>query len=353
MRGYILHAKGDASWTQMDEPECGPYDAVVRPTMVAACTTDVHLIATAALAAAVGKPIGHEAVGVVEKVGSEVVDFVVGQRVIIPAGASDWRSPKAQRGEAKYYQVNNPYFNDDPHVTGVFCELVRVRDADLSLAHIPDGVSDTQAVMVPDMLATGLTGIERMHIEFGDTVAVIGIGPVGLMGVAGAALSGASRIIAVGSRPRTIELARAYGATDVIDYKDGPIADQILELTGGLPVDSVLAAGGGSGSDLITTSLRIVKPGGHVANVSAFLDEESITIPVDVIGWGTLDKFFTGVFVKDGRDFLERLLALIVHGRVDPALLVTHTLQGWDSLEEAIQLLGSRSQNVIKPVVAV
>jgi threonine dehydrogenase-like Zn-dependent dehydrogenase len=78
---------------------------------------------------------------------------------------------------------------------------------------IPDGVTDEQALMVPDMVATGFTGVERMEIEFGDRVAVIGVGPVGLMGVAGAALRGAGEIVAVGSRPKTLELAHIYGAT--------------------------------------------------------------------------------------------------------------------------------------------
>ena len=96
--------------------------------------------------------------------------------------------------------------------------------------------------MVDDMVATGFTDVERMEIQFGEVVVVIGIGPVGLMGVAGAALRGAGRIIAVGSRPDTVTLARQYGATDIVDYKKGSIIDRLLTLTGGQPVDSVLIA---------------------------------------------------------------------------------------------------------------
>jgi threonine dehydrogenase-like Zn-dependent dehydrogenase len=353
VKGYVLHGAGHAGWAEVGDPRPGPYDAVVRPVVVAVCTTDVHLIATAVLPAAVGKPIGHEAVGVVEQVGDLVSDFRPGQRVIIPAGASDWRSPKAQCGEAKYYQTNNPYFNEDPTVTGVFCEAVRVRDADLSLAHIPDEVSDVQAVMVPDMVATGMTGVEKLRVKFGDTVAVLGAGPVGLMGIAGAALAGAARIIAVDSRERTAGLALAYGATDRIDHTKGPVPEQLFALTGGRPVDGVLVAAGGDPSDLITTALRIVKPGGHVANVSAYLEAKSITIPVDVIGYGTQDKALTGVFVKDGRDFLERMLALVRYGRIDPLPLVSHQLHGWGQLEGALALMRERDPSVIKPVVLV
>ncbi len=108
MRGFVLHEKGRASWSDVPVPPLGPYDALVRPTAVATCTTDVHLIATAGFPAAVGKPIGHEAVGIVKDVGDLVRDFHPGDRVIIPAGGTDWRTPHAQRGEAKYYQNTTP-----------------------------------------------------------------------------------------------------------------------------------------------------------------------------------------------------------------------------------------------------
>ena len=353
MQGYVLHEKGSARWTDVPVPTLGPYDALVRPTAVAICTTDIHLIATAGLPAAVGKPIGHEAVGVVEQIGDLVKDFVPGNRVIIPAGGTDWRHPRAQRGEAKYYQTNNPYFSTDPTVGGLFSELTRAINADQTMALIPDGVTDIQAVMVPDMVSTGFTGVERMQIEFGDSVAVIGVGPVGLMGVAGAALRGAGRIIAVGSRPQTLDLARSYGATDVVDYKQGPILDQVLAANLGEPVDSVLIASGGSASDVFTTALRLVKPGGYVANVSLFLDEENVTIPLDVWGYGGTERFLTGVFVKEGREFLGRLLALIQNKRVDPTPLVTHTLSGWGQLEDGLALMRNRDETVIKPVVVI
>jgi threonine dehydrogenase-like Zn-dependent dehydrogenase len=219
MKAYVLHGRGNAAWTDVPVPSLGQYDALVRPTAVATCTTDVHLIETAGLPAAVGKAIGHEAVGIVEEVGARVKDFKPGDRVIIPSAGSDWRHPRAQRGEAKYHQNNNPYLSDDPDTAGSFSELARAIDADQTLSHIPEGVTDEQAVMVPDMVATGFTGAERMEIQFGETVLVMGIGPVGLMGVAGAALRGAGRIIAVGSRPNTVELAKRYGATDIVDYK--------------------------------------------------------------------------------------------------------------------------------------
>ncbi len=109
MRGYVLEGKDRATWQDVPVPEVGPLDALVRPTAVATCTTDVHLIATASLPTAIGRVIGHEAVGIVEQVGEMVKDFKPANRVIIPTGTADWRHPRAQRGEARYQQSNNFY----------------------------------------------------------------------------------------------------------------------------------------------------------------------------------------------------------------------------------------------------
>ncbi|MET7844491.1 alcohol dehydrogenase catalytic domain-containing protein [Streptomyces sp. NPDC005356] len=108
MKGYVIQEKGRADWHGVPVPEIGPYDALVRPTTVAACTTDVHLIDSLSLPNALGKVIGHEAVGLVERVGDQVTDFAPGDRVVLPAGLADWRHPGAQRGEGKFHQSKSP-----------------------------------------------------------------------------------------------------------------------------------------------------------------------------------------------------------------------------------------------------
>jgi threonine dehydrogenase-like Zn-dependent dehydrogenase len=351
MRGFVLKEKGKAVWEDVPVPKIGPYDALVRPTAVATCTTDVHAIATLAFPNMVDKVIGHEAVGVIDSVGELVEDFQPGDRVVLPAILADWRKPRAQRGEAKHYQTNSVYMSSNPDVGGAFSELVKAVDADMVLAHIPDSVTDIQAVMVDDMVATGFTGVENMEIQVGEVVVVLGIGPVGLMGVAAAALRGAGRIIAVGSRPNTVKVAKQYGATDVVDYKQGDVIEQIMALTGGQPVDSVLVASGGSASEQISMALELVKFGGHVACVSGYLEEETVTIPLAVWNGGLSEKWFTGSLAGAGRDYYERLLSLIEYGRLDPSLLVTHVLDGWDSVPEGLDLMSSRDQSVIKPVI--
>lgn len=353
MRGYVIQDKGRAEWQDVPVPEIGSYDALVRPTAVATCTTDVHLIDSLSLPNALGKVIGHEAVGVVDTVGDQVTDFAPGDRVVLPAGLADWRSPYAQRGEAKFHQSKSPYFSDDPTNGGWFSEYVKCFDADSNLAHIPDTVSDVQAVCVDDMAATGFTGIEKLNLQFGEVVVILGVGPVGLMGVAGAGLRGAGRIIAVGSRANTMELARQYGATDLIDYKAGNVYEQVMTLTGGREVDAVLVASGGSASDQIGTAMRMTKFGGHVSVVSGFLDDETVTLPMSVWNHGFMEKYLTAAQANQGRDFMERLLLLIANGKLDTAPLATHVLHGWDKVADSLELMRSRDQTVVKPVVVI
>jgi threonine dehydrogenase-like Zn-dependent dehydrogenase len=353
MKGYVIQEKGRADWQEVPLPEIGLYDALVRPTAVATCTTDVHLIDSLALPNALGKVIGHEAVGVVEQVGDQVADFAPGDRVVLPASLADWRHPRAQRGEGKFHQSKSPYFSDDPANGGWFSEVVKCFDADSNLAHIPDQVTDVQAVLVDDMAATGFTGVERMEIQFGEVVVILGVGPVGLMAVAAAALRGAGRIVAVDSRPDRMALARQYGATDLVDYTQGDVYEQVMALTGGVQVDSVLVASGGSASDQIGTAMKLTKFGGHVSVVSGFFDDRTVTLPMDVWNYGVMEKFLTAAQANQGRDYMERLLLLIQNGKLDTQPLATHVLHGWDNLAAGLELMRSRDQTVIKPVVIV
>ena len=131
---------------------------------------------------------------------------------------------------------------------------------------MPDNISPAEACMLSDMVPTGFHGVELADVQFGDTVLVIGIGPVGLMAVAGANLRGAAKIVGVGTRPNCIDVARAYGATDFISYKDGDIAEQALEMTNGQGFDKVIVAGGGV--ETFEPAIKALKPGGTLGNVN-------------------------------------------------------------------------------------
>ena len=137
--------------------------------------------------------------------------------------------------------------------------------------------------MLTDMVTTGFHGAELAGVTLGDSVVVVGIGPVGLMSVAGANLMGASHLYAVGTRPKCVEAAKFYGATDIINYKDGDIADQILEKTHGKGVDKVIIAGGNV--DTFAQAVKMLKPGGAIGSVNYLGEGDYIKIPR--VEWGS------------------------------------------------------------------
>lgn len=351
MKGLILEAKNKVIWTDLKKPTIkSPFDAIARPLAVAPCTSDVHTIETVAMPEVLGTRLGHEGVGVVEEVGDKVKDFKVGDRVILPTEPIMWRTLEAQEGMGKM-RLQDPYTGDDPDYGGFFADYTLVYDADMNLAHIPDNVSLEQAAMVPDVVATGFSTVEATDIRFGDTVLILGIGPIGLMALNGSILKGAARTIVVGSRPVTFELAKKLGATDCINYKDGDIIKQVFDLTGGKPVDKVIIASGGDASASFSTALTLVKYGGIVSCLTAFLADETVSLPNAQWWYGSTDKTIKTVRAEGGRAYMDRLLALVSTGRIDPSILVSHKFHGMEKVIEALELMGTRDQTVVKPVV--
>ncbi len=351
MKGYAMLKIGASGWIEKDIPEIGPLDAIVKPLAVAICTSDVHTLWEGAIGDRHNMILGHEAWGEVVKVGSLVKDFKPGDRVLIPAITPDWNSLEAQAGYSMHsggmlcgWKFSN--FKD-----GVFSEFFHVNDADGNLALLPSNIDPVDACMLSDMVPTGFHGVELADVQFGDSVLVIGIGPVGLMSVAGASLRGASRIIAVGTRPLCVEAAKKYGATDFISYKNGPIDEQVMKLTGGKGVDKVVIAGG----DCTTfdPAIKCLKPGGKIGNVNYLGSGQYVNIPRVEWGVGMGHKQINGGLMPGGRLRMEKLGSLVSSGRLNVHHLVTHVFDGWDHLEEALFLMRDKLANLIKPVVRI
>ena len=202
-----------------------------------------------------------------------------------------------------------------------------------------------------DMMPTGFHGVELADVQFGDKVLVVGIGPVGLMAVAGAALRGASEIYAVGSRPNCIEIAKEYGATHIINYRNGSIEEQVMELTNGKGVDKVIIAGGDV--DTFETAINVLKPGGKIGNVNYIGEGDYIKIPRAQWGCGMGHKQIAGGLMPGGRLRMEKLISLIETGRIDPSKLITHRFEGFDKVEEALLMMKDKPKDLIKPVVII
>lgn len=266
MKGYAMLKIGQSGWIEKERPACGPADAIVKPLAVAICTSDVHTLWEGAIGERHNMILGHEACGEVVEVGSLVKDFKPGDKVLIPAITPDWNSVEAQAGYSMHSGGMLAGWKFSNFKDGVFGEFFHVNDADGNLALLPKNIDPVDACMLSDMVPTGFHGAELADVQYGDTVLVIGIGPVGLMGVAGAALRGASRIIAVGTRPNCVEAAKKYGAEEFISYKNGTIDEQVLKMTNGKGVDKVIIAGGGV--ETFAEAVRSLKAGGKIGNVN-------------------------------------------------------------------------------------
>ena len=340
---------GQTGWIEKEAPVCGPMDAICKPLALAPCTSDVHTVWAGAIGDRKDMILGHEAVGEIVEVGKLVKDFKVGDRVLVSAITPDWNSLEAQGGFAMHSGGMLSGWKFSNFKDGVFGEYFHVNDADGNLALLPEGMDLGAACMISDMVPTGFHGAELADVQFGDTVLVVGIGPVGLMSVAGAALRGAARILAVGTRPICVEAARQYGATDFISYKDGPIDEQVLALTGGKGVDCAIIAGGDV--DTFIPVIRVLKPGGKIGNVNYLGSGEYIRLPRADWGVGMGHKQINGGLMPGGRLRMEKLAALMTNGRLDVKPLITHVFDGWDKLPESLQLMKDKPRDLIKPVV--
>ena len=349
MKGFAMLGIGKTGWIEKEVPACGPLDAIVRPLAVSPCTSDIHTVWEGAIGERTDMILGHEAVGEIVEVGSLVKTLKPGDRVIVPAITPDWGSLEAQAGYSMHSGGMLAGWKFSNFKDGVFAEYFHVNEADANLALLPECLDPAAAVMLSDMVPTGFHGVELADVQFGDTVCVVGIGPVGLMSVAGAALRGASRLFAVGSRRVCVEAAKAYGATDIINYREGDIVQQILDQTHGKGVDRVILAGGDN--DTFRQAVEMVKPGGYIGNVNYLGSGDYVRIPRVEWGCGMGHKTIRGGLMPGGRLRMEKLASLMETGRLDTSRLLTHRFQGFAHMEEALLLMKDKPRDLIKPVV--
>jgi len=347
MQAYVMRSIGETGFVEKDRPDAGPNDAVVKPTKALVCTSDVHTV-HGAIGEREDITLGHEAVGVVEEVGSEVELFEPGDRVAVGAITPEWGSLAAQNGHPSQSTQALGGWKFANVKDGVFAEYFHVNEADANMAHIPDGVADEAAVYVTDMMSTGFRAAERANIPVGGTVAVFAQGPVGLMATKGAALCGAGQIIAVENVPKRQELAETYGADDVVDYTEQDVVDAIMELTDGEGVDAAIEALGANAT--FENCVRVTKPGGVISNVGYHGDGEYVQIPRDDWGVGMAEKDIVTSLCPGGRLRLQRLLRLLDTDRVDPTRMTTHKF-AFEDIDDGFHQMETKEDGIIKPLI--
>ena len=350
MRGYGMLSVGNPGWLDKEKPVAGPLDAILRPRMVAPCSSDTHTMHGGS-GPNENLILGHEAIGEVVEVGALVQNFKPGDIVVVPCVTPNWLAPGVQSG--KYNAHDNGMLGSFKFLLskdGVFAELFHVNQADANLTLLPDGVSMEAALMTVDMMSTGFHAIELAEIGFGETVVVIGIGPVGLMAVAGARLRGAGRIIGIGTRPNCVKIAREYGANDIISYKDGDIVAQIMEMTDG-GADKVIIAGGNA--ETFRQAVEMTRAMGIIANVNFFDVSETLSMPAYSWGLGMANKDIRGGFCPGGAQRSRKMMEVVKHAPFDTTKLITHEFEGFDKIEDAFLLMDSKIPELIKPIVRI
>jgi len=348
MKAFVMPEVGTTDVVDKPIPEPGPDEVIVKTTHALICTSDVHTV-KGALPVEPGVTLGHESIGVVHASGSNVTGFTEGQRVAVNAITPCYKCRYCQSGYSS--QCGGPLggYQYTAQRDGNMSEYFMVPNAMANLAPIPDDVSDEAAVYACDMLSTGIMGAEHCYLKIGDSVAIFALGAVGLSATIGATMLGAGRIYAVESIPGRQELARAYGATDIIDFTQGDAVEQIMDATGGEGVDAAIEAFGFP--QTWESCLRVTKAGGRISNVGYHGENpEPLQVPLDAFGLGMADKSIHTGLCPGGNDRMQRIFALIGAGRFDPTLMTTHTF-AFDDVTEGFRLMQTKEDGIIKPLI--
>jgi threonine dehydrogenase-like Zn-dependent dehydrogenase len=347
MKAFVMEGLERTGFARKPVPQAGPNDAIIKTTHALICTSDSHTV-RGAIGPREGLTLGHEAVGIVHSVGSEVHRFKPGDRVVVGAITPDWGSEAAQDGYPSQSGGALGGWKFANIKDGVFAEYFHVNEADSNMALIPQSVAPEKAVYCCDMLSTGFLGVEHGNVPIGGTVAIFAQGPVGLMATAGARLRGAGLIIAVESDPRRAQLAREYGAHRVVDFTKEDAVESILSMTDGLGVDTAIEALGAETS--FEQCVAVTKPGGRISNIGYHGSGDFVSIPREAWGVGMADKTILTGLCPGGRLRMERLLRVLERGLVDPTKMTTHTFD-FDDMPRAFALMDGKLDGIIKPLI--
>ena len=312
MRATVMYGAGDVRVENVPDARISePTDALVTVTRAAICGSDRWPYRSMEPSEE-GRRMGHEFIGVVEKVGAQVSTVKAGDLVVAPFVWSDGTCAFCREGLQTSCLHGGRYGFDG--VDGGQGEAVRVPQADGTLVVLPVGVDDEltpSLLTLSDVMATGHHAALAARVGPGETVAVVGDGAVGLCGVIAARRLGAERIIILGRHPDRIALAKEFGALDVVSGRGDEAIERVRELTDGFGVHSALECVGYEQSTF--TALSIARPGGAVGRVGVPQDE---AIPA------ALPTFFDNVTIGGGpapaRAYIEELLPDVLDGRIEP-----------------------------------
>jgi len=364
LKAIVWHGRGDVRVDRVADPVIeASTDIILKVTATAICGSDLHLLDGYVPAMQAGDILGHEFMGEVVAVGSEVTKFRTGDRVVVPFTIScghcffcgqnlfsfcDETNPDEVALRKMYGQAGAGMFGYS-HLYGGYpggqAEYVRVPHADVGPIKVPEGLRDDQVLFLSDILPTGWMAAENCNIQSGDTIAVWGCGPVGQMAIQSAWLQGAGRVIAIDHVPERLEMARTKGRAETLNFLEVEVYDHLQEMTDGRGPNSCIDAVGleahGWGSfdaalDRVKSAVGVGTDRLAALRQAIYCCRKGGTVSMPGVYGGFLDNvpigsaFAKGLTLKMGQTHVQRYLAPLLDkiqaGEIDPSFVITHRL---------------------------
>jgi len=342
MKALVYYGPGKKDWVEKPKPVVlEPTDVIVKISKTTICGSDLHILKGDVPTVAEGCTLGHEGVGIVDDVGSAVRNFKKGDAVLISCITSCGSCPNCKR--QLYSHCDDGGWQLGHTIDGTQAEYVRIRHGDNSLYPIPDGADEEALVMLSDILPTGLEiGVQAGGVKPGDTIAIVGAGPVGMSALLTAQFYSPGKIIMIDMDPSRLGLARQFGATDTIQVGSEDAAASVMSMTGGLGVDVAIEAVGVPATFDICQ--KIVSNGGKIANVGVHgkpvdLHIEDLWIKNINISMGLVNTNTTPMLLKT-----------VQAGKFDPSKLITHRFTLGQILE-AYEIFGNAAREKAMKVI--
>jgi alcohol dehydrogenase len=350
MRAAVFQGKGRIGIREVPLPTPGHGQALIRVTLTTICGTDVHIM-KGEYPVREGLVVGHEPVGVIEALGPGVTGYQPGDRVIVGAitpcgqcgGCLSGHSSQCAQGGVGHHALGGWRFGNT--IDGCQAEYVLVPDAQANLARIPDGLTDKEVLLCPDIMSTGFSAVERGGVKLGDSVVVFAQGPIGLCATAGARLAGAALVIGVDSVPARLSVARKMGADVVLNHKEQDVVAEIKRLTGG-GADVAIEALGQQAT--FENALRSIRPGGTLSSLGVY--SSNLQVPLDAFAAGLGDHTIVTSLCPGGKERMRRLMNIIAARRFPFADLVTHSFPLVE-IEAAYDLFSHQRDGVMKVAI--
>ncbi|MGI8609806.1 MAG: zinc-dependent alcohol dehydrogenase family protein [Candidatus Dormibacteria bacterium] len=345
MKALVYHGPGQRAWDEVPNPVIqAPTDAIIHVDTTTICGTDLHILKGDVPDCLPGTILGHEAVGTIVETGAAVSNFQIGDHVLVSCITSCGRCRFCK--ERRYGQCTGGGGWILGHtIDGVQAEYARLPFADTSLYRVPSALADEQVLFLSDILPTSMeVGVLNGQVSPGDTVAIVGAGPIGLAAILTAKLYTPGRIIAIDMDDARLERARAFGADETINNGRDDAVKLVSEMTGGLGADVAMEAVGIPATFELATEL--VRPAGHVANIGvhgkpAVLHLEKLWARDITVTMGLVDTYS-----------IQQLLSLIEGGRLDPTILVTHRFPLGDAMAAYDAFADAVNSKALKVVLA-